>query len=54
MLYKLMFFTDAFGDMPLAVLNGKYKIPDQHPFSPELIALLRKPTRSRDGWRVFV
>ncbi|EGD73923.1 NAK protein kinase [Salpingoeca rosetta] len=40
LLYKLMFFADAFEDSTLSVLNGRYKIPDDHSFSQELMDLL--------------
>ncbi|EDQ93079.1 uncharacterized protein MONBRDRAFT_22473 [Monosiga brevicollis MX1] len=39
-LYKLCFFTDAFGDSSLSIVSGKYKIPDHHDFSPAVIDLL--------------
>eukprot|EP00045_Choanoeca_perplexa_P004545 m.39035 g.39035 ORF g.39035 m.39035 type:complete len:571 (-) comp12632_c0_seq1:70-1782(-) len=39
-LYKLMFFTDAFTESSLSVVSGKYKIPKDHGFSDEVLQLL--------------
>ena len=41
LLYKLCFFEDAFGDSALSIMSGKYRVPDEHPFSPALMDLLR-------------
>lgn len=39
-LYKLMFFTDAFTESSLSVVSGKYKIPKEHGFTDEVLQLL--------------
>eukprot|EP00730_Choanoeca_flexa_P012828 TRINITY_DN4660_c0_g1_i2.p1 TRINITY_DN4660_c0_g1~~TRINITY_DN4660_c0_g1_i2.p1 ORF type:complete len:548 (+),score=73.47 TRINITY_DN4660_c0_g1_i2:154-1797(+) len=39
-LYKLMFFADAFGDSSLSVVSGKYKIPQEHGFTDSVLELL--------------
>ena len=39
-LYKLLFFDDAFGESSLAIVSGKYTIPEGHRYSPAVIELL--------------
>eukprot|EP00047_Mylnosiga_fluctuans_P015191 m.44084 g.44084 ORF g.44084 m.44084 type:complete len:495 (+) comp5812_c0_seq2:102-1586(+) len=41
LLYKLCFFEDAFGDSSLSIISGKFRIPEEHAFSTELIDLIR-------------
>lgn len=41
LLYKLMFFEDAFGESTLAILGGKYKIPPGHAYSDGLLSLVK-------------
>ena len=48
LLYKLLFFEDAFGDSPLSILSGKYRVPEEHSFTPAIMDLLRKFDREKE------
>ena len=43
LLYKLLFFEDAFGESTLAILGAKYKVPLGHAYSAGMLTLLRTP-----------
>lgn len=40
LLYKLCYFDDAFGESTLAIIGGKYKIPDAPKYSPSMMSLI--------------
>jgi len=40
LLYKLCYFDDAFGESTLAIIGGKYKIPDAPKYSPGMMSLI--------------
>ena len=42
MLYKLCYFTLPFGESTLAIQDGKFTVPDNAKYSPQLLALIRK------------
>lgn len=43
LLYKLCFYTVPFAeeDGKLAILNNRYTIPDHHPYSTNLVSIIR-------------
>eukprot|EP00054_Salpingoeca_dolichothecata_P015404 m.88748 g.88748 ORF g.88748 m.88748 type:complete len:544 (-) comp21474_c0_seq2:22-1653(-) len=40
-LFKLMFFEDAFQESKLSILSAKYKVPEEHKYSDAIMSLLR-------------
>lgn len=51
LMFKLMFFEDAFEESTLSILSGKIRIPESHGFSDDIIALLRSMLTSDPDMR---
>ena len=54
LLFKLMFFEDAFEESTLSILSGKVRVPEEHSFSSDLIALLRAMLTSDPDSRINI